>query len=30
MLGILKTGYFKFDKLLPYARRELENKSVRS
>jgi len=29
-LGILKTGYFKFDKLLPYARRELENKPVRS
>jgi hypothetical protein len=30
VLGILKTGYFKFDKLLPYARRELENKPVRS
>jgi hypothetical protein len=30
VLGILKTGYFKFDKLLPYARRELEPKSSRS
>jgi hypothetical protein len=30
VLGILKTGYFKFDKLLPYARRELETKSSRS
>ena len=29
-LGVLKTGYFKFDKHLPYARRELEEKSSRS
>lgn len=27
VLGILKTGYFKFDKLLSYARRESETKS---
>lgn len=26
VLGILKTGYFKFDKLLPYVRRESETK----
>jgi hypothetical protein len=30
VLGILKTGYFKFDKLLPYARREAAEKSTRS
>ncbi|MCI0693586.1 type IV secretory system conjugative DNA transfer family protein [candidate division KSB1 bacterium] len=30
VLGILKTGYFKFDKHLPYARREAEAKSSRS
>jgi type IV secretory pathway TraG/TraD family ATPase VirD4 len=29
VLGVLKTGYFKFDKLLPYARRESEAKSVK-
>jgi hypothetical protein len=28
VLGILKTGYFKFDQLLPYARREVEEKSM--
>jgi hypothetical protein len=28
-LGILKTGYFKFDKLLPYARRESAEKPAR-
>jgi hypothetical protein len=28
VLGILKTGYFKFDQLLPYARREAEAKSA--
>ena len=27
VLGILKTGYFKFDRLLPYARREVESRS---
>jgi hypothetical protein len=27
VLGILKTGYFKFEQLLPYARRETEEKS---
>jgi hypothetical protein len=30
VLGILKTGYFKFDKHLPYSRREAEAKSTRS
>jgi len=30
VLGVLKTGYFKFDKLLPYARREHETKSSRA
>ena len=29
VLGILKTGYFKFDKLLTYARRESEAKPAR-
>jgi len=28
-LGVLKTGYFKFDKLLPYARRDSEAKSLK-
>lgn len=30
VLGILKTGYFKFDQLLPYARRETEERSTPS
>jgi hypothetical protein len=30
VLGILKTGYFKFDQLLPYARREMEEKTMQS
>ena len=30
VLGILKTGYFKFDKHLPYSRREAEAKSSRA
>ena len=30
VLGILKTGYFKFDKHLPYVRRETDAKSTRS
>jgi len=29
VLGVLKTGYFKFDKLLPYVRRDGETKSVK-
>ncbi|MDZ7290685.1 MAG: hypothetical protein ONB44_14020 [candidate division KSB1 bacterium] len=30
VLGILKTGYFKFEQLLPYSRRDVEAKATRS
>jgi len=29
VLGVLKTGYFKFDKLLPYVRRESDAKAMK-